>query len=66
MSHTFVTDHVTSAPSVLFPVKRLVTLCRDRGVQVVVNGAHAPGHLPLDVADIDADFYVGKPCDTTD
>ena len=55
----YVADHITSAPSIRFPVKELVTLCRAKDVQVVVNGAHAPGHLPLNLTDIDADFYVG-------
>jgi selenocysteine lyase/cysteine desulfurase len=51
-------DHVSSKPSVLFPVKRMVGICRAKGIPCLVDGAHAPGSLPdLDVDDIGADFY---------
>ena len=53
-------DHLSSAPSIQFPVTKLVQLCHSKGVMVVVNGTHAPGQVPLDLTDLDADFYVGK------
>ncbi|MSQ01522.1 MAG: aminotransferase class V-fold PLP-dependent enzyme [Myxococcales bacterium] len=55
-----VIDHVTSATALIFPVKDLVALCRRRGVAALVDGAHAPGLLPLDIGAIGADFYTGN------
>ncbi|KAL3700617.1 hypothetical protein R1sor_018639 [Riccia sorocarpa] len=41
-----VIDHITSMPSILLPVKEMVTLCRTHGVeQVFVDGAHALGNV---------------------
>ena len=53
-------DHVTSPTAIVYPVRELVALCRARGVRVLVDGAHAPGMLPLDVPSIGADWYVGN------
>lgn len=65
MSFKFVTiyesiDHISSAPSIRFPVEELTKLCRSRGVIVIINGAHSPGHVPLNLMELGADFYVGK------
>ncbi|XP_027937790.1 L-cysteine desulfhydrase-like [Vigna unguiculata] len=54
-------DHVTSMPSVVLPVRELIKVCREQGVeQVFVDGAHAIGSLPVDVKEIGADFYVSN------
>jgi isopenicillin-N epimerase len=53
-------DHVTSPTALVFPIDKLTTLCRDAGAQVLIDGAHAPGMLPLDIASIKADWYVGN------
>ena len=51
-------DHVSSKPSVVFPVKEMVRICHEKGIPCLIDGAHAPGSLPdLDVDDIGADFY---------
>ncbi|KAL3714426.1 hypothetical protein ACJRO7_006365 [Eucalyptus globulus] len=48
-------------PSVLIPVKELVKVCREEGVdQVFVDAAHAIGSVEVDVQDIGADFYVSN------
>uniref|UniRef100_A0A5B7AV53 Aminotransferase class V domain-containing protein n=1 Tax=Davidia involucrata TaxID=16924 RepID=A0A5B7AV53_DAVIN len=48
-------------PSVLIPVKELVKLCRDEGVdQIFVDAAHAIGCTEVDVKDIGADFYTSN------
>ena len=56
----FLPDHVSSAPAILLPVEELVTLCRERHVIIIVCGAHAPGHVSLNLSQLDADFYVGQ------
>jgi isopenicillin-N epimerase len=53
-------DHITSSTAVVFPVRELTALCRSAGVAVLVDGAHAPGMLSLDVPSIGADWYTGN------
>ncbi|TWT84498.1 Isopenicillin N epimerase [Planctomycetes bacterium CA13] len=53
-------DHVTSPTGLVFPVERIVSRARDRGIRVMVDGSHAPGMLPVDLNRIDADYYTAN------
>jgi isopenicillin-N epimerase len=55
-----VIDHVASPTALVMPVGRLIALARSRGIRVLVDGAHAPGHLPLSLRALAADWYVGN------
>ena len=55
-----VLDHVTSFSGAVLPVAELVTVCRANGTPVLVDGAHAPGMLDLNLDAIGADYYVGN------
>ncbi|NJC64117.1 aminotransferase class V-fold PLP-dependent enzyme [Planosporangium flavigriseum] len=53
-------DQITSATARLFPVAHVVAALRAGNVPVMVDAAHVPGHIPVEVADIGADFWVGN------
>ncbi|MDD9939293.1 MAG: aminotransferase class V-fold PLP-dependent enzyme [Myxococcales bacterium] len=53
-------DHVASPTGLVFPIAEITAALRERGVQVLVDGAHAPGMVELNVDAIGADYYVGN------
>jgi isopenicillin-N epimerase len=55
-----VLDHVTSPSAAIFPVREIAALCCAADARLLIDGAHAPGMLTLDVPTIGADWYVGN------
>ncbi|MET9021227.1 aminotransferase class V-fold PLP-dependent enzyme [Actinopolymorpha sp. NPDC004070] len=53
-------DHITSQTARLFPVAALAAAATERGVATLVDGAHVPGMLPVQVERLGADFWVGN------
>jgi isopenicillin-N epimerase len=53
-------SHVTTQLGLVMPAARICKLARDRGIFSVIDAAHAPGMLPLDLAEVGADFYGGN------
>jgi isopenicillin-N epimerase len=53
-------DHVTSQTGLVLPIEALVGNLRERGVETLVDAAHAPGMLPRNVAGIGAAWYTGN------
>ena len=55
-----VLDHITSSTALVLPVAEMARICRERDVAVLVDGAHVPGNVALDISSISADWYVAN------
>ena len=55
-----IVDHVSSPTAIVFPVEQIAAECAKRGVDVLIDGAHGPGMLPLDVPGAGAAYYAGN------
>ena len=49
--------HITNLTGQIFPVKRICAMARSRGIEAIVDGAHAYAQFPFSHADLDCDYY---------
>jgi len=52
-------SQVTSSTALVFPVKEVCEIAKTKGLLTIVDGAHVPGHIPLNLAELKADIYTG-------
>ena len=53
-------DHITSETALVLPLEAMIVLCRGVGAKVLIDGAHAPGTLALDIPALGADWYAAN------
>ena len=53
-------DHITSPTGLVFPIEDWVPILQARGIRVLIDGAHSPGMVPLDLKALNADYFVAN------
>ena len=52
-------SQITSPTGIVFPLKEIIRYVNDRGILSIVDGAHSPGQINIDMKDLKCDFYTG-------
>jgi len=55
-----VIDHITSSSALVMPLEQIIATCHDVSVPVLIDGAHGPGQVTLDLTRLGADWYTGN------
>jgi len=52
-------SHITSMTAMKFPVEEVIQFAKEKKILTIIDGAHVPGHISLDIKKLDADIYTG-------
>ena len=52
-------SHITSPTAIIFPIEEICKLSKDLGILSIIDGAHAPAHINLNIENLGADIYTG-------
>ncbi|MCL9806695.1 aminotransferase class V-fold PLP-dependent enzyme [Flavobacterium amniphilum] len=52
-------NHISSATALIFPVKEICDKAQELGLITIIDGAHVPGHIDLNIAELNPDYYTG-------
>ena len=52
-------SHITSGTGMILPIEKIMIEAKKRGIRTIIDGAHVPGHIDLDIKKLDPDYYVG-------
>eukprot|EP01097_Dermamoeba_algensis_P005075 TRINITY_DN3237_c0_g1_i1.p1 TRINITY_DN3237_c0_g1~~TRINITY_DN3237_c0_g1_i1.p1 ORF type:complete len:271 (+),score=61.83 TRINITY_DN3237_c0_g1_i1:494-1306(+) len=53
-------SHITSVPAIILPIQELAAIFKEKGIQVLVDGAHAVGQIPLNIPSYGVDYYLSN------
>ena len=53
-------DHITSVSGIVFPINEIIKFCRENDILILIDGAHAPGFLELNLDELKPDWYTGN------
>lgn len=52
-------SQITSSTALILPVKEICAIAKEKGLLTIVDGAHVPAHIPLNLSELNADIYTG-------
>ena len=52
-------SHITSATALVFPIEKLVKMANEHNILTIIDGAHVPAHISLNIHELGCDFYTG-------
>ena len=52
-------SHITSPTGIIFPVEEICHRAKNEGIMIILDGAHVPGHIDLNISGLDPDIYIG-------
>jgi isopenicillin-N epimerase len=52
-------SHITSSTALIFPIEKIIKLAKEQNILTIIDGAHVPAQIPLNIHELKCDFYTG-------
>ena len=52
-------SHITSSTALIFPIEKIIKLAKEENILTIIDGAHVPAQIPLNIHELKCDFYTG-------